>query len=103
MYAVFESGGQQFKVAEGDFVKVERLPGEIGAVITLDKVLMVKTTDDVKIGTPYLDGAKVTGEIVDHNRHKKITVLKWKRRKGYRKKTGHRQHFTQLKINKIEL
>ena len=103
MYAVFETGGQQFKAAEGDTIKVEKLTGDVGSEVTLDRVLMVKTDSEVKIGTPFVEGAKVTGEIVDQNRHPKIIVLKWKRRKGYRKKTGHRQHFTQLKINKIEL
>ncbi len=103
MYAVIQSGGKQHKVTTGELLKVEKLDGDVGSEVTLDKVLMVKTDDDVVVGTPFVANAKVTGEIVAQDRHKKIIVFKMKRRKGYRKKNGHRQHFTQIKINTIEL
>ena len=103
MYAVIETGGKQLKVSTGEKVKVEKLAGEVGQEVTLDKVLLVKTDDETKIGNPYLENAKVTGEILAQDKHKKIIVFKFKRRKGYRRKNGHHQHFTQLKINKIEL
>ncbi len=103
MYAVIESGGQQLKITTGELIKLEKLPGEIGDQVTLDKVLMVKTDDDLHIGAPYLKTAKVSGEIIAQERAKKIIVFKFKRRKGYRKKQGHRQYFTQVKINSIDL
>lgn len=103
MYAVIESGGQQFKVATGKMIKLEKLPGEVGSEVTLDKVLMVKTDDDLKVGNPYLENVKVSGEIVAQDRHKKIIVFKFRKRKGYRRKNGHRQPFTQIKINSIEV
>ena len=103
MYAVIESGGQQFKVAAGETLKVDKLQGEVGTEVMLDKVLMVKSDEDVKIGMPYLEGAKVVAEIVDQGRDKKVIVFKFKRRKGYKKMKGHRQHITTIKISKIEL
>lgn len=101
MYAVIETGGQQFKVREGDILNVEKLDGDVGATVELDKVLFVRDEKDVKIGAPYVKGAKVVGEIMAQDRAKKVLVFKYKRRKGYRKKNGHRQHFTQLKISQI--
>ncbi|HPQ67660.1 MAG TPA: 50S ribosomal protein L21 [bacterium] len=101
MYALIETGGQQFKVQEGQTIKVERIEGEVGAQIELDKVLLVRTDSDVKVGAPYLNGAKVLGEIVAQDRNKKVIVFKYKRRKDYHKKVGHRQPYTALKITKI--
>lgn len=103
MYAVIETGGQQFKVEAGQTLNVEKLPGEVGSEVTLDKVLLVKTEKDVLVGNPYLESAKVTGEIVDQDRAKKVIVFKFKRRKGYKKKNGHRQFRTKIKIAKIEV
>ena len=101
MYAVIRSGGKMFKVEEGQSLKVEKLEAETGSEITLDDVLMVRNGDDVKVGTPMLDGSHVTAEVVSHGKHKKIRVIKFKRRKDYRRTQGHRQQFTELKINKI--
>ncbi|HPM78891.1 MAG TPA: 50S ribosomal protein L21 [bacterium] len=101
MYALIETGGQQFKVQEGQTIKVERIEGEVGAQIELDKVLLVRSDSDVKVGAPYLNGAKVLGEIVAQDRNKKVVIFKYKRRKDYHKKVGHRQPYTALKITKI--
>jgi large subunit ribosomal protein L21 len=101
MYAVIETGGQQFRVKEGDLLKVEKLTGEIGDKIELDKVLFLRTETDTKVGSPYVEGAKVVGEIVDQNRHRKVIVFKFKRRKGFKRLRGHRQAFTALKIASI--
>ena len=101
MYAVVATGGKQYRVNEGDRVRVEKLGGEAGAKVVLDKVLMVGDGENSKIGAPMLNGAKVEAEIVDQGRGKKIVVFKFKKRKKYRKKQGHRQSFTELRITKI--
>lgn len=101
MYAVIETGGQQFRVQEGDLVKIEKIEGGIGEQVELDKVLLIRSDQDVKVGRPYVEGAKVIGEIVDQNRAKKVIIFKYKRRKGYMKKQGHRQLFTAVKIARI--
>jgi large subunit ribosomal protein L21 len=101
MYAVVRSGGKQYRVSPGGSVRVERLSGEIGASITLDEVLMVGGEGDVKIGTPTVDGASVTGTIVAQGRGPKIRVFKMKRRKGYRRTQGHRQDYTEIRIDGI--
>jgi len=101
MYAVIETGSQQFKVAEGELLKVEKLEGNIGDPIILDKVLIIRTDADIQIGTPYILGAKVETEIVAQDRSKKVIVFKFKRRKGYKKLKGHRQNYTALRIKKI--
>ncbi len=101
MYAVIEAGGQQFKVQEGEMLRVEKLDGEVGARVEIDKVLFVRTDTVVKIGAPYVQGAKVIGEIVAQELGDKVIVFKFKRRKGYHKKRGHRQHYTKLKISQI--
>ncbi len=99
MFAVLKTGGKQYKVAKGDTIQVEKLAGEVGEKIKLDKILMVVDDDDnVKVGQPVLEGAMVKAEIVDQARHKKIIIFKMKRRKNYRRKAGHRQPFTALKI-----
>jgi large subunit ribosomal protein L21 len=102
MYAVIKTGGKQYKVAEGDIIKVEKLRGEPGEEIVLDQVLLVGGDDgDIRVGTPRVENAQVIGEILLHDRAKKILVYKYKKRKNYRKKQGHRQAFTKLKIAKI--
>ncbi|MEM6300332.1 MAG: 50S ribosomal protein L21 [Pseudomonadota bacterium] len=100
MYAVIESGGKQHRVSEGELLKLEKLEAETGATIEFDRVLLVGG-DDLKVGTPILDGAKVTAEVVDHGRHSKIKIVKFHRRKHHRKETGHRQWFTQVRITGI--
>jgi large subunit ribosomal protein L21 len=102
MYAVIESGGKQHRVSTGDEVMVEKLVGEVGESISFDKVLLTSDGETVKVGKPYLDDAKVVGRIARHDKHKKIVVFKYKRRKGYRRKKGHRQQFTLVKIENIE-
>ena len=102
MYAVFKTGGKQYRATTGDILKVEKIEAEKGATVELDQVLMVGEGEDVKIGAPYLEGGKVTATVVDHGRHKKIKVIKFKRRKNYRKQMGHRQCFTQIEITGID-
>ena len=101
MYAVIKTGGKQYKVSAGDLLKVEKLDGLVGDTIELNEVLMVGG-EEVKIGTPLLPGATVRAQIVEQGKDKKILVFKSKRRKNYRKKYGHRQPLTRLKIMDIE-
>jgi large subunit ribosomal protein L21 len=101
MYAVIKTGGKQYKVSEGDLLKVEKLEGSVGDSIELNEVLMVGG-EEVKIGTPLLPGAKVKAQIVEQGKDKKILVFKMKRRKTFRKMNGHRQPLTRLKITGIE-
>ncbi len=101
MYAVIKTGGKQYKVSEGETLKVEKIDVEAGASIDLNEVLMVADGDDVKIGTPFVDGGKVSATIESHGRHKKIRIVKFKRRKHYRRQMGHRQSYTEIKIEKI--
>jgi len=101
MYAVIETGGQQFKVQEGDLLKVEKLAGEVGTKVELDKVLLVNAANGLRVGKPYVAGAKVVGMIVEHARYRKVLIYKYRRRKSYHKKQGHRQNYTRLKIEQI--
>ena len=101
MYAVIESGGKQHRVVEGETLKLEKIETATGESVEFDRVLMVGGGDDIKIGTPLVAGGKVTAEVVAHGRHKKITIIKFNRRKNYRKQTGHRQWFTEVKITGI--
>src|SRR6476660_10063598 len=101
-YAVIRTGGKQYRVSEGDIVKVEKLAGEIGAKVVLEDVLFIGGNGEVKIGAPLIANAKVTGEIVGQARAKKVIVFKKKRRKGYSRQYGHRQYQTALKITAIE-
>jgi len=103
MYAVIKTGGKQYKVSEGETLKVEKISGASGDVIAFDDVLMISKDGDTRVGTPVVEGAKVTGEIMAAIKGPKITVFKKKRRKGYRKKTGHRQQLTVLKIKEISI
>ena len=101
MFAVIESGGKQHKVSEGDSLQVELLAEEEGSKVEFDKVLMISNGKDSKIGTPYLDKAKVTGKVVRHGKTDKLKVFKMKRRKDYRRTQGHRQNFTEVLIEAI--
>ena len=103
MYAVIKSGGKQHKVSEGDVVVVEKIIGSKGDTVLFDEVLMIAKDGKIKVGTPYLEGAKVVGEIVEQAKDHKITVFKMKRRKGFSKKTGHRQKLTRMKIREISI
>ena len=103
MYAVFQTGGKQYKASEGDVVRVERLDGKVGEEVLIDRVLMAAGDEGVKVGTPQLDGVQIIGRIVEQDRARKIIVFKHKRRKGYRRKMGHRQAYTALRIHRIEL
>ena len=101
MYAIIETGGKQYKVSEGDVVFVEKLDVEAGAAVTISKVLVVANGDDIKVGTPYVEGATVEASAVKNGKDKKIIVYKYKAKKGYHKKQGHRQPYTKLEITKI--
>lgn len=101
MYAVIVAGGKQYRVAEGDTLKVELLDAEQGSTVELDKVLLVGEGESVKIGAPFVAGGKVTATVQGHGRGDKIKVVKFRRRKHYQKVTGHRQHYTELKITGI--
>ncbi|MGB1091531.1 MAG: 50S ribosomal protein L21 [Oceanobacter sp.] len=101
MYAVVVTGGKQYRVEEGEVLRVEKLEVATGDAVELEQVLLIGNGDDVKIGTPVVEGAKVTAEVVGHGRHKKVKILKFKRRKHHMKQMGHRQWFTELKITGI--
>ncbi|MDO9527649.1 MAG: 50S ribosomal protein L21 [Syntrophales bacterium] len=103
MYAVMKTGGKQYKVSEGDTLDIEKIDGEKGNEVVFKEILMISREGEIKVGTPYVMGAKVTGEIVAQTKGSKIKVFKMKRRKGYRKKTGHRQELTGLKIKEISM
>lgn len=100
MYAVIETGGKQYKVEQGDVVFIEKLNVEAGETVTFDKVLVVGG-DDIKVGAPYVDGATVTASVVKNGKDKKIIVYKYKPKKGYHKKQGHRQPYTKVEITAI--
>lgn len=102
MYAVISSGGKQFRVQKGETLHVEKIPGAVGAVVSFDKVLMFSDGKICSIGRPYLGQAKVSGRITEQKRSKKILVFKYKRRKRYRRKQGHRQPYTAVQIDHIE-
>ncbi len=101
MYAVVKTGGKQYKVQEGDVLRVEKLPGDVGSEITIDQVLLLTDGESVDVGTPFLESAAVKAEIVAQDKAKKILVFKYKRRKRYRRKQGHRQPFTAIRIDSI--
>lgn len=102
MYAVIKTGGKQYRVGEGDLLRVEKINGEIGEVVEFDEILMIANGERVEIGRPVLNGSKVVGEIIEQGKGKKVIVFKSKRRKGYSKKQGHRQQYTVLKIKEIK-
>jgi large subunit ribosomal protein L21 len=101
MYAVIESGGKQHRVIEGETLKLEKIEVATGETVEFDKVLMVGG-DTIKIGTPLVAGSKVTAEVIAHGRHKKVKIIKFNRRKHYRRETGHRQWFTEVRITGIK-
>ena len=100
MYAVIETGGKQYRVQQGDVITVEKLNAEAGSVVTFDKVLVLGEGKDVKVGTPYLDAA-VTATVVEHGKGQKVIIFKYKSKKDYRKKQGHRQPYTMVKIESL--
>jgi large subunit ribosomal protein L21 len=102
MYAILETGGKQYKVRPGDTLQVEKLPAEAGETVELGRVLMVGGDDSVAIGSPLVEGAKVLAEVVDQRRGPKIIVFKYKAKARYRRKTGHRQSLTTLRIKEIQ-
>ncbi|MBN2720645.1 MAG: 50S ribosomal protein L21 [Proteobacteria bacterium] len=102
MYAVIETGGKQYRVNEGDVIRVEKLAADVGSDIGFDKILMVGQGDQVRVGNPLVDGASVTGKVIEQDRRKKIIVFKMKKRKNYRRKYGHRQDYTGVRIESIQ-
>jgi len=102
MYAVIKTGGKQYRVSPGQKLKIEQIPADIGQEVTLDQVLSVGEGEDIKVGTPYVSGAVVKATVLAQGRHKKIKVFKMRRRKGYRRTRGHRQNYTELRIDAVE-
>ncbi|MGD8981920.1 MAG: 50S ribosomal protein L21 [Desulfobacterales bacterium] len=102
MYAIVKTGGKQYKIHEGDIIRIEKIDGNIGNPISFDQVLMFSDGENTSIGQPILDNVTVKGHIVEQGKGKKIIVFKYKRRKRYRRKQGHRQQFTAIKIDQIE-
>lgn len=102
MYAVIFTGGKQYKVSEGEMLRVEKIPGEIGSSVSFDRVLMFSDGKTIKVGQPTLTDVAVQGHIVEQGKAKKVIVFKYKKRKRYRKKLGHRQQYTALKIDTIQ-
>ncbi len=100
MYAVIETGGKQYRVQEGDVITIEKLNAEVGETVTFDKVLVLGEGKDVKVGTPYVDAA-VTGSVVENGKGQKVIIFKYKAKKDYRKKQGHRQPYTMVKIESL--
>ena len=101
MYAVIKTGGKQYRVREGDVVRVEKLAGEQGDTIRFDEVLMIGEGADVKVGSPYVSGTQVSATVLGHGRGDKIKIVKFKRRKNYLRRKGHRQAYTELEITAI--
>ncbi len=101
MYAVIKTGGKQYRVAAGQKIKVEQIPADVGAEITLDQVLMVGEGDSVKIGAPLVAGASVKAKVIAQGRHDKVKIFKMRRRKHYQKHQGHRQNYTEIEIGAI--
>ena len=102
MYAVIVTGGKQYKVAQGEYLKIEKLEIAVGEAVTFDRVLLVANGDDVNIGAPVVEGAKVVAEVIAQGRHDKITIIKFRRRKHHMKRMGHRQWYTEIKITGIQ-
>lgn len=103
MYAVIETGGKQYRVQEGEILTVEKLSAEVGETVEFDQILAVKTDDVFKLGSPLVVGAKVQAKVLEQGKDKKVIVYKYKPKKNYHKKQGHRQPFTRIKIEKIVL
>ena len=103
MYAIVHTGGKQYKIQEGEILRVEKMSGDVGSEVSFDRVLMVGDGENVSVGQPILNNAAVKGHIVEQGKAKKILVFKYKRRKNYRRRQGHRQQYTAVKIDKIEM
>jgi len=103
MYAVIKTGGKQYRVKEGDVIKFEMLPSDAGSEISFTEVLMLADGDNVTFGNPLIANAVVKAEVVDHGRHKKVTIIKFRRRKHHMKRMGHRQYYTQVRITAISM
>ena len=103
MYAIIRAGGKQYRVEKGDVLRLERLEGKVGSKVTLDEVLLVGGSDDLKVGSPQVAGASVEGTVVEQDRGAKIRVFKYKKRKHYRRTRGHRQSYTAVRIDSIQL
>jgi large subunit ribosomal protein L21 len=101
MYAVIKTGGKQYRVVAGERLKVEKLAGEVGSSIVIDKVLMVADGDNITVGAPLINGATVQATVLSHGRHDKVMIFKMRRRKHYRKTQGHRQDYTEIQIQQI--
>ena len=101
MYAVIKTGGKQYRVSAGQKLKVEQIPADVGAEVTLDQILMVGEGESVQIGAPFLAGSTVKCTVVSHGRHDKVKIFKMRRRKHYQKHQGHRQNYTELRIDAI--
>ena len=101
MYAIIETGGKQYKVAEGDIIRVELLDAEVGSTVELDQVFAVGNGESLKVGNPTVAGAKVALKVLEHGKNKKVVVFHYKPKKNIRKKNGHRQPFTKLQVEKI--
>jgi large subunit ribosomal protein L21 len=102
MYAVVSTGGKQYKVQKGETLRIEKIPGEVGGKVTLDQVLLVADGESIRVGRPMIEKAAVQASIVEQDKAKKILVFKYKRRKRYRRKAGHRQPYTAIRIDGIE-
>lgn len=102
MYAVITTGGKQYRVSEGDILRVEKLDADEGATVDFERVLLVADGEEVKLGTPHVEGARVVGTVQRHGRGRKIEIIKFKRRKHHMKRQGHRQAFTEVRITSIE-
>jgi large subunit ribosomal protein L21 len=102
MYAVVNTGGKQYKVQKGETLRIEKIPGEVGSSVTFDKVLMVADGENIRVGQPVLENVAVQAQIVEQDKAKKILIFKYKRRKRYRRKNGHRQPFTAIRIDGIQ-
>tara|TARA_R110000787_G_scaffold107489_3_gene215420 strand:+ start:186 stop:497 length:312 start_codon:yes stop_codon:yes gene_type:complete len=101
MYAVIKTGGKQYRVADGETLKIETLAGEVGSTVAFEEILLIGGGDSIKVGSPTVEGCSVKGEIIAHGRGDKIRIVKHRRRKHYHKEQGHRQNFTQVKITEI--
>jgi large subunit ribosomal protein L21 len=101
MYAIIRTGDKQFRAEPGRTLRIPSLAAEVGATVTFDEVLLAATDAGVALGTPTVEGAQVVGEVVGHGKDRKITIFKWRRRKNYRRKKGHRQKFTEVRISEI--
>src|SRR5690606_30313406 len=103
MYAIIRTGGKQFRAEPGQTIRIPALAADVGETVTFDEVLLAAADGEVHVGRPTVEGAAVSGEIVSHGKGEKIIVFKWKRRKNYRRKQGHRQKYTEVRIGEIRL